>query len=143
MCAIESLKREKKKNKSLQEELKNKEESHHSNSKEVEQMITKLKIQVEEETKIEEALKGKLDEKNGIIEGLEAEIDTLRKYIHKKDMEKNSTRILDNIINSQIPYYDRFGIWIQSDKNKERFKLQINKERSRIKKLCRIRQRSH
>jgi hypothetical protein len=43
MCSIESLKRENKKNKSLQEELKKKEES--QNSKEVEKMITKLKIQ--------------------------------------------------------------------------------------------------
>jgi hypothetical protein len=45
-----------------------------------------------------------------IIEGLEVEIVTLRKYLQKKDMQQNNTGILDNIINSQRPYYDRFGL---------------------------------
>jgi len=46
----------------------------------------KLKIQVEEGKKIEEALRGKLNEKDMIIEGLESDIVTLRKDIQKKDM---------------------------------------------------------
>jgi hypothetical protein len=50
LSAIEVIKREKKKNKSLQEELTKKEES--QNSKEVEQTITKLKIQAEEDKRI-------------------------------------------------------------------------------------------
>jgi hypothetical protein len=50
MCDIESLNKEKNKNKSLQAKLAKKEESH--NSKEVENTITKLKIQVEEDKKI-------------------------------------------------------------------------------------------
>jgi hypothetical protein len=41
------------------------------------------------------------------IEGLEAEIVTLKKDFQKKDMQQKSTKILDNMINSQIPYYDR------------------------------------
>jgi hypothetical protein len=57
MSSIEVIKRENKKNKSLQEELKIKEESQSSNSEELKQMITKLKIQVEEDKIIEEALK--------------------------------------------------------------------------------------
>jgi hypothetical protein len=61
ICAIESLKKENKKNKSLQTKLKKKEES--MNSKEVEQMIMKLKIQEEQDKRIEEALRGKLDER--------------------------------------------------------------------------------
>jgi hypothetical protein len=43
-------------------------------------MITKLKIQVEENKRIKEALKERLEKKkHKIIEGLEAEIITLRK----------------------------------------------------------------
>jgi hypothetical protein len=57
LSAIEVIKRENKKNKSLQEELKRKEEAQNSNSEELEKMITKLKIQVEEDKRIEEALK--------------------------------------------------------------------------------------
>jgi hypothetical protein len=79
LCVIEVIKREKKKNKSLQEELKRKEETQNSNFEELEQMITKLKIQVEEEKRIEEALKERLEEKDRIIGGFEAEIVTLRK----------------------------------------------------------------
>jgi hypothetical protein len=63
--------------KSLQEELTKKEES--QNSKEVEQTIMKLKIQVEEDKGIKEALIEKLEERDRTIEGLEAEIVTLRK----------------------------------------------------------------
>jgi hypothetical protein len=101
---------EKKKNKSLQEELKKREKSHKFNSKEVKLTITKIKIQVEEGKHIEEALIGKLNEKEIIIEGLEVEIVTLIKYIQKKDMKKNNTSILDNIINNKKPYYYRYGL---------------------------------
>jgi hypothetical protein len=110
MSAIEALKREKKKNKSLQKELKKKEESHNSNFKEFEKKITKLKIQVEEDRTIEESLKGKLDRNDMIIEGLEENIFTLRKDLQNKDTQQNNTKILDNIINSQIPYYDIYGL---------------------------------
>jgi hypothetical protein len=44
---IEVIKREKTKNKSLQEEIKRKEGAKNSNSEELEKMITKLKIQLE------------------------------------------------------------------------------------------------
>jgi len=70
----------------------------------------KLKLQEEEDKRIKEALRGKLEERDMTIEGLEAEIFTLRKYLKKKDMQPNNTRILDNIINSQRPYYDRIGL---------------------------------
>ena len=42
MCSIEVIRREKKKNKKLQEELEKKEDT-----QELEQMITKLKVQIE------------------------------------------------------------------------------------------------
>jgi hypothetical protein len=110
ISALEELRIERKKIKSLKEELKEKEGSQNSNSKEVEQMITKLKIQVEEDKRIKEALRGQLDEKDKMIEGLEAEIVTLRKDLQKKDMQQNNTKVLDEIISSQRPYHEKYGL---------------------------------
>jgi hypothetical protein len=56
MCAIEVIRREKKKNKKLQAELDKK-----KGTRELEQMITKLKVQIEEVKRIEEALKEQLE----------------------------------------------------------------------------------
>jgi hypothetical protein len=81
MCAIEVIRREKKKNKKLQAELDKKEDT-----QELEQMITNLKVQIEEDKIIEEALKEQLEEKDKIIGNLEAEIVTLRKDLQKKNM---------------------------------------------------------
>jgi hypothetical protein len=52
MCAIKVIKREKKKSKKLQEELDRKEET-----QELEKMITNFKVKIEEDKRIEEALK--------------------------------------------------------------------------------------
>jgi hypothetical protein len=52
MSAIEVIRREKKKKKKLQVELDKKKDT-----QELEQMITKLKVQIEEDKIIEEALK--------------------------------------------------------------------------------------
>jgi hypothetical protein len=95
MCAIEVIRRENKKNKKLQAELDNKEDT-----QELEQMITKLKFQIEEE------LKEQLEKKDRIIGNLEAEIVTLRKDIQKKNMQ-NSTKVLDDIIKSQKYHFDK------------------------------------
>jgi hypothetical protein len=81
MCAIEVIRREKKKNKKLQAELDKKEDT-----QELEKMITTLKVKIEEDKRIEEALKEQLEEKGKIIGNLEAEIVTLRKDIQKKNM---------------------------------------------------------
>jgi hypothetical protein len=56
MCAIEVIRREKKKNKKLQAELEKKEDT-----QELEQMITNLKVQIEEDKRIEETLKELLE----------------------------------------------------------------------------------
>ena len=72
-------------------------------------MITKLKVQIEEDKRIEEALKEQLEEKVRIIGNLEAEIVTLRKHLQQKYMQNNS-KVLDNIINSQRPHHDKSGI---------------------------------
>jgi hypothetical protein len=81
MCAIKVIKRENKKNKKLQEELEKKKDT-----RELEQMITRLKVQIEEDKRIEEALKEQLEEKDKIIGNLEAEIVTLRKDIQNKNI---------------------------------------------------------
>jgi hypothetical protein len=81
MSAIEVIRREKKKYKKLQEKLDKK-----KYTQQLEQMITKLKVQIEKDKKIEEALKEQLEGNDRIIENLEAEIVTLRKDIQKKNM---------------------------------------------------------
>jgi hypothetical protein len=101
MSAIEVIRREKKENKKLQEELDKKKDT-----QELEQMITKLKVQIEEDKRIEEALKEQLEGKDRIIGNLEAKIVTLRKYIQKKNMQ-NSSKVLDDIINIQKSYLDK------------------------------------
>jgi hypothetical protein len=63
-------------------------------------MITRLKVQIEEDKIIEEALKEQLEEKDKIIGNLEENIVTLRKDIQKKNMQ-NSSKVLDDIVSSQ------------------------------------------
>jgi hypothetical protein len=101
LTSIEVIKREKKKNKKLQDELEKKEDT-----QEVEQMITNLKVQIEEDKIIEEALKEQLEERDGIIGNLEAKIVTLRKDLQKKNMQ-NTSKVLDDIISSQNPQHDK------------------------------------
>ena len=104
MCAIEVIRREKKKNKKLQAELDKKKDT-----RELEQMITKLKVQIEEDKRIEEALKEQLEENDKIIGNLEVEIVTLRKEIQKQNMQ-NSSKVLDNIISSKKSHLDKSGL---------------------------------
>jgi hypothetical protein len=83
LCAIEVIRRENKKNKKLQAELDKKEDT-----QELEQIITNLKVQIEEDKRIEEVLKEQLEERDMIIGNLEAEIVTLRKDLQEKNMQK-------------------------------------------------------
>jgi hypothetical protein len=69
-------------------------------------MITKLKVQIEEDKRIEEALKEQLEENDKIIGNLEAEVVTLRKDIQKKNMQ-NSSKVLDDIIGSKKSHLDK------------------------------------
>jgi hypothetical protein len=104
MCAIEVIKREKKKNKKLQAEL-----DKIKDTQELEQMITNLKVQIEEDKRIEEALKEQLEEKDKIIGILEEKIFTIRKDLQKKKMQNNS-KVLDDIINSQKSHHGKSGL---------------------------------
>ena len=101
LSAIEVIRREKKKNKKLQVELDKKEDN-----QELEEMLMKLKVQIEEDKIIEEALKEQLEERDKIIGNLEAKIVTLRKDLQNKNM-KNNSKVLDDIINSQKPHHDK------------------------------------
>jgi hypothetical protein len=49
-------------------------------------MITNLKVQIEKDKIIEEALKEQLEEKDMVIGNLEADIVTLRKDLQKKNI---------------------------------------------------------
>jgi hypothetical protein len=69
-------------------------------------MITKLKVQIEEDKIIEEAFKKQLEENDKIIGNLEAEVVTLRKDIQKKNMQNNS-KVLNDIISSQKSHLDK------------------------------------
>ena len=72
-------------------------------------MITKLKVQIEEDKRIEEALKEYLEGKDRIIGNLEAEIVPLRKDIQKKNMQ-NSSKVLHDIISSRKKILDKSGL---------------------------------
>jgi hypothetical protein len=72
-------------------------------------MITRLKVQIEEDKSIEETLKEQLEEKDTIIGNLEAEIVTLRKDIQKKNMQ-NRSKVLDDIISSQKSHLNKYGL---------------------------------
>jgi hypothetical protein len=104
MCAIEVIRRENNKNKKLQAELDMKEDT-----QELEQTITNLKVQIEEDERIEEPLEELLEEKDKIIGNLEVEIVTLRKDLQKKNMQNNS-KVLDDIINSQKSHHEKYGL---------------------------------
>jgi chromosome segregation ATPase len=105
--ALEELRKEINKNKSLKAELKMKEGSHNSNSEELEKMIMSLKIQIQEHKIIEEILRSQLEEKEKMIGSLEEKVISLRNDLQKKDMQKKSTRILDQIISIQRSSDDR------------------------------------
>jgi hypothetical protein len=62
LCAIEVIRKEKKKNKKLEAELDKKKDT-----QKLEQMITNLKVQIEEDKIIEEALKEQLEGRDRII----------------------------------------------------------------------------
>jgi hypothetical protein len=84
-------------------------------------MITNLKVQIEEDKRIEEALKEKLEQKDNIIGNMEAEIVTFRNDLQKKNMQNNS-KVLDDIINSQKSHHDKSGLGYNHTKKGSRSK---------------------
>jgi hypothetical protein len=72
--------------------------------------IVHLKTQIEEAKRIEELLKIQINEKEESCCKLEAEIVDLRKKVEKSDKFLNSSRILDEILESQRSSCDKSGL---------------------------------
>jgi hypothetical protein len=72
-------------------------------------MITKLKVQIEEDKIIEEELREQLEEKDKIIGNLEVEVVILRKDIQNKNMH-NSSKVLGDIISGKKSHLDKSGL---------------------------------
>jgi hypothetical protein len=72
--------------------------------------IVHLKTQIEEAKRIEELLKIQINEKEDSCCKLEAEIVDLRKKVEKSNKFLNSSRILDEILESQRPSCDKLGL---------------------------------
>jgi hypothetical protein len=49
----------------------------------------------------------------------EAEIISLRKELQKKYMQQNITKLLDETINNQRPYYDKSGLRYKKIQNEK------------------------
>jgi hypothetical protein len=74
------------------------------------EIIVHLKIQIEEAKTIEELLKNQINEKEESCCKLEAEIVDLRKKVEKSNKFLNSSRILDEILESQRSSCDKSGL---------------------------------
>jgi hypothetical protein len=72
--------------------------------------IVHLKTQIEEAKRIEELLKIQINEKKESCCKLEAEIVDLRKKVEKSNKFLNSSRILDEILESQRSSCDKSGL---------------------------------
>jgi hypothetical protein len=72
--------------------------------------IIHLKTQIEEAKRIDELLKIQKNEKEESCCKLEAEIADLRKKVEKSNKFLNSSRILDEILESQRPPCDKSGV---------------------------------
>jgi hypothetical protein len=72
--------------------------------------IIHLKTQIEEAKRVEELLKNQINEKEESCDKLEAEIVDLRKKVEKSNKFLNSSKILDEILESQRSPYDKSGL---------------------------------
>jgi hypothetical protein len=72
--------------------------------------IVHLKTQIEEAKRVEELLKNQINEKEESCHKLEAEVVDLRKKVEKSNKFLNSSRILDEILESQRSPCDKSGL---------------------------------
>ena len=112
ISALEELHKERKKNKLLKKELSRIREDiqDSTSSKELKQAYLDLKVQWEDAQVIEESLRKQLEEKEEIQVELEKEIVVLRRKLQKENTKQNfnkSTKILNQIIDSQRPIHDK------------------------------------
>jgi hypothetical protein len=109
--ALEELRKYKKKNKSLREQLSEYEEAQKSREREVSKtiketgkVINDLKTQLQEAKRIEEVILKQLNDREQDCEKLEAEIVLLKGEIEKEKKQsrfENSSKILNDILNNQ------------------------------------------
>ena len=82
------------------------------NINKIEQIIVDLKAQLQESKRIEKILSKRFNDKDQNCEKLEAEIVLLRRKLEKgTNLSKfeSSSKILDDILNSQIPSSNKVG----------------------------------
>ena len=72
--------------------------------------IVHLKTQIEEAKRVEELLKNQINEKEESYHKLEAKVVYLRKKVEKSNKFLNSSRILDEILESQRSPCDKSGL---------------------------------
>ena len=72
--------------------------------------IVHLKTQIEETKRVEELLKNQINEKEESCHKLEVEVVDLRKKVEKSNKFLNSSRILDEILESQRSPCDKSGL---------------------------------
>jgi hypothetical protein len=131
--AIEELRKSKNQNKLPREQLLEIEEAIKSREKEVSktisesnQLIIKLKTQLQETKRKEEILNKELNEKQQICKILEDEIVQLKGKLEKEDMQskfKNSSKILNNILSSQRSSNDKTGLGYDPSTEQENDKI--------------------
>jgi hypothetical protein len=69
-----------------------------------------LKTQLEEGKRKEEVMQIQMIKKEKECENLEKEIVTLRVEVNKLNKNLKISQVLENILNSQRPYSDKFGL---------------------------------
>jgi chromosome segregation ATPase len=137
ISALEELRRYRRKNKSLKEQLldykeeqKSREEEVSKSIKKTEQIIVDLKTQLQEAKRIEEILSKRLNDKEQNCEKLEAEIVLLRRKLEKgTNLSKfeSSSKILDDILNSQRPSSNKVGLGYDHKETNKGLKYEIQK----------------
>jgi hypothetical protein len=125
LSVIEELRKTKKQNRVLREELleikeatKSREREVSKTIKESEQTISDLKSQLLEANKIEEVILQQLNDKKQVCEKLEAEIKLLKSEIEKEKKGSqfgNSSKILDEILSSQRSPNNKTGLGYTQD----------------------------
>jgi hypothetical protein len=126
ISALEELRKYKKKNKSLREQLSEYEEAQKSREREVSKtiketgkVINDLKTQLQEAKIIEEVILKQLNDREQDCENLEAEIILLKGEIEKEKKQsrfENSSKILNDIINSQRSPSNKTGLGYDQNK---------------------------
>jgi myosin heavy subunit len=79
--------------------------------------IVHLKTKIEESKRIEELLKIQINEKEDSCCKLESKIVDLRKKVEKSNKLLNSSRILDEILESQRPPCNKSGLGYKGEDN--------------------------